>query len=196
VAAQLGARSTAVVSPLPGAKLLSEDYSQLLLNKAWKPGLGVTGADGIPAVQDGSNVIRTRTALKLSLWIPPWVDGEKVGVALKTVLEADPPYGATVTYTVGAAGNGFAGADLSGVIEKAFSEATKLVFDGQPLYYGEGGSIPLCNKFQELWPDAQVLVSGCAGVDSNPHGYNESLNLEYTGKFTALLVKVLEVLGK
>jgi acetylornithine deacetylase/succinyl-diaminopimelate desuccinylase-like protein len=196
IAAQLGAKSHAIVTPLPGAQLITEDKVQLLVNKAWKPGLAVTGADGIPSIQDGSNVMRARTALKLSLRIPPCVDANAVAAALKRGLEADPPYGAKVTYTPSAAGNGWKGTDLSGPIDEAMKAATKAVFGGIPLYYGEGGSIPLCNKFQELWPNAQVLVSGCAGTDSNPHGYDESLNLEYTGKFTALLIVFLSLISK
>lgn len=192
IAAQLGDRSHAIVSPLPGAELLSKDNAELLLAKAWKPGLAVTGCDGIPSVGDGSNVMRTRTALKLSLRLPPGVNAEVTAAALKRVLEADPPYGAKVTYTAVSAGNGWKGPDLSGKIDVAMREATRAVFGGVPLYYGEGGSIPLCNKFQELWPDAQLLVSGCAGTDSNPHGYDESLNLEYTGKFSALLILFLQ----
>jgi acetylornithine deacetylase/succinyl-diaminopimelate desuccinylase-like protein len=196
IAQQLGERCHAVVTPLPGAQLLTQDKAQLLVNKAWKPGLAITGADGIPSIQDGSNVMRARTALKLSLRIPPTVDGNTVAAALKRVLEADPPYGARVTYTPSSAGNGWKGADLSGNVDEAMKSATKAVFGGIPLYYGEGGSIPLCNKFQELWPDAQVLVSGCAGTDSNPHGYDESLNIEYTGKFTALLIVFLQLIAK
>jgi hypothetical protein len=80
---------------------------------------------------------------------------------------------------------------MTGRVDEAIRAATKAIFDSAPLYYGEGGSIPLCNKFQALWPEAQVLVSGCAGTDSNPHGYDESLNLAYTQKFCAFLALFL-----
>jgi acetylornithine deacetylase/succinyl-diaminopimelate desuccinylase-like protein len=192
IAEHLGDRSHEIVTPLPGAQLVTQDNAQLLVNKAWLPGLAVTGADGIPAIVDGSNVIRTRTALKLSLRIPPLVDAKVVAAALKKVLEADPPYGATVTYTASGAGNGWCGKDLDGKIGAAVEKATGAVFGAKPLYYGEGGSIPLLNKFQDLWPDAHFLVTGCAGVDSNPHGFNESLDLAYTGKFTAFLALLLK----
>jgi acetylornithine deacetylase/succinyl-diaminopimelate desuccinylase-like protein len=191
IADQLGEGSHAIVSPLPGARLVADDNAQLLVNKAWKPGLAVTGCDGIPSIQDGSNVIRTTTALKLSLRIPPGVESEKVGAVLKAVLEADPPYGAQVTYQVLGVGNGWWGPNMTGRVDEGIRAATKAIFDSAPLYYGEGGSIPLCNKFQALWPEAQVLVSGCAGTDSNPHGYDESLNLTYTQKFCTFLALFL-----
>jgi acetylornithine deacetylase/succinyl-diaminopimelate desuccinylase-like protein len=193
VAAYLGERSHEIVSRLPGAKLVTEDYGQLLINKAWKPGLAVTGCDGIPAIANGSNVMRKETSLKLSLRIPPFVEAEEVGAALKKVLENDAPYGAAVSYTVQGAGNGWCGPEFTPEMDRAIAFAAKEIFgkEAEPLYYGEGGSIPLCNKFQSLWPNAQTLVTGCAGTDSNPHGYDESLDLPYTGKFTALVAVLL-----
>ena len=196
VAAHLGERSHEIVSPLDGCKLLTTDNSQLLINKAWKPGLAVTGCDGIPPIASASNVMRTNTDLKLSLRIPPGVDAEALGKTLKSVLEADPPYGAKVTYDCSAAGNGWCGRDFSPEIDQVITEASMKIFGNKPAYYGEGGSIPLCNKFQELWPEAQTLVTGCAGTDSNPHGYNESLDLPYTGKFTAIVAAILAKLAQ
>ncbi|OHS94950.1 Clan MH, family M20, peptidase T-like metallopeptidase [Tritrichomonas foetus] len=187
IAAHIGDACHAIVSPLQGCKLVTEDNGQLLVNKAWIPGLAVTGCDGIPSIQNGSNVMRPKTALKLSLRIPPGVDAEKTAQALKETLEKDPPYGAKVSYTPVAAGNGWWGRDFDEKTDAALKKATKEVFGQDPLYYGEGGSIPLCNKFNELWPKAQIFVTGCAGVDSNPHGFDESLDIPYTTKFTALV---------
>lgn len=196
IANQLGERCVEIVQPLPGCKLITDDLAQLLINKAWKPGLAITGADGIPAVQDGSNVMRKNTTLKLSLRLPPGVDAEKAGLAMKKILEADPPYGAKVTFTLKGMGNGYFAKDYTEKVDKALAESTKAVFNAEPLYYGEGGSIPLCNTFHELWPTANILVTGCAGTDSNPHGYDESVNIPYTQKFTAFIASFIEKVGQ
>jgi len=190
IAAHLGQGSVEIVTLLPGAKYLSEDFGQLLLNKAWKPGLAVTGQRGLPIVEEGSNVIRPETALKLSLRIPPGVDAEKCQAAMKKILEADPPYGATVEFKPLGAGCGWYGKDFDPLLDAAIKKATKAAFGAEPLYYGEGGSIPLCNTFQELWGKAQIIVTGCAGPDAKPHGYDESLDLPYTGKFTAVVASI------
>lgn len=187
VAAHLGERAHEIVAPLEGAELLTTDNSQLLINKAWKPGLAVTGCEGIPSIAEASNVMRTNTNLKLSLRIPPGVDAVALGQTLKQVLEANPPYGAKVTYDANACGNGWSGKDFSADMTAAITDASMKVFGNKPAFYGEGGSIPLCNKFAALWPEAHTLVTGCAGTDSNPHGYNESLDLPYTGKFSAIV---------
>ena len=196
IAKQLGERCVEIVTLLPGAKHLSEDRGELLIGKGWKPGLAVTGADGIPSVANGSNVIRTRTSLKLSLRIPPGVKSEVVAEAMKKELERDPPYGAKVTYKPLGAGNGWFGRDFDEKTQKALDQSSIDVFGQKSLLYGEGGSIPLCNLLQELWPNAQLLVTGAAGTDSNPHGYDESLDLPYTSQFTASISLFLNNLSK
>lgn len=196
IAKQLGEASVEIVSPLPGAQLLSKDHGELLINKAWKPGLAVTGQSGLPIISEGSNVIRTSTGLKLSLRLPPGVDAEKALEAMKNELVRDPPYGAKVTFKPLGAGNGWNGRDFDAKTSAALEGASQEVFGQKPLYYGEGGSIPLCNKLQSLWPEAQIIVTGAAGTDSNPHGYDESLNIEYTGKFAAVFTKFLGDISK
>ena len=55
----------------------SHDRAEALLNRTWRPALSVVGADGLPAIADAGNVLRPRTSLKLSLRLPPTLDGAK-----------------------------------------------------------------------------------------------------------------------
>lgn len=187
IAKQLGENCVECVSLLDGSKHLDQDRGKLLLNKTWKPGLCVTGVDGVPSVQDGGNVMRTFTRLKLSLRIPPLVDGAKAAQALKKTLEENPPYGAKVSVSFDCNGNGWFGKDFDPKTDKIFNDISKTIFGKTPLLYGEGGSIPLCNTLQDIWPKSQIIVTGCAGPDANPHGYDESLDLPYTKKFSVCI---------
>ncbi|EAX94878.1 Clan MH, family M20, peptidase T-like metallopeptidase [Trichomonas vaginalis G3] len=196
IAKQLGEACVEIVQPVKGAQLLSTDLGQLLVNKAFKPGLAVTGQSGLPIISEGSNVIRTSTGLKLSLRLPPGVDAETALAAMEKELTRDPPYGAKVTFKSLGAGNGWFGEDFEPKVGSALEGASQDVFGQKPLYYGEGGSIPLCNTLQGLWPKAQIIVTGAAGTDSNPHGFDESLNIEYTGKFCAVFTKFLGEISK
>jgi acetylornithine deacetylase/succinyl-diaminopimelate desuccinylase-like protein len=191
IADQLGSQSVAIAERLEQSTLLYDNYADCLVAKAWKPGLAITGCDGIPAVSNGSNIIRTNTTLKLSLRLPPKVNSADIDRLLKDVLEKDPPYGAKVTYTSAGPGDGWFGKDFSSKVDQALKESTNEVFQSVPLYYGDGGSIPLCNFLSKLWPEADLLVTGCAGVDGNPHGFNENLDLGYTAKFTAFIASFL-----
>src|SRR5256885_3900921 len=47
------------------------DPVQALVKRTWEPTLSVTGAEGLPALQDAGNVLRPYTAFKLSLRLPP-----------------------------------------------------------------------------------------------------------------------------
>ena len=81
---------------LPGMTPMGGDLTDMILNRTWRPMLSVTGADGIPALSSAGNVLRPFTAVKLSLRLPPTLDAEAAGTTLKSLLEADPPYGAAV----------------------------------------------------------------------------------------------------
>ena len=53
------------------------DPTQALLNRTWRPTLSVTGVDGFPELKNAGNVLRPYTAFKLSLRLPPLVDGNE-----------------------------------------------------------------------------------------------------------------------
>ncbi len=69
-----------------------------LLNRTWRPTLSVTGVDGFPELKSAGNVLRPYTAFKLSLRLPPLVDGNEASLKLKTLLEDNAPYNAKVTF--------------------------------------------------------------------------------------------------
>ncbi|OHT07864.1 Clan MH, family M20, peptidase T-like metallopeptidase [Tritrichomonas foetus] len=191
-----GAHAADVCTLLPGSKLLTDDLTELLLKNTLKPGLAVTGADGIPSIQDGSNVMRPTTALKISLRIPPGIDATTAAEALKKELERDPPYGAKVEYKVSGAGTGWSNSEFQPKLAQALNTASNSVFNREPLFYGEGASIPLCSFLKKLWPQADIMVTGAAGPDANPHGYDELLNLTYTAKFGAAFSIILSEYAK
>ena len=85
---------------------MTRDHGEAVLNRTWRPFLSVIGADFIPAIKDAGNVLRPQTALKLSLRIPPLVDGRRATADRKRILEADPPHGANVSFEADKAATG------------------------------------------------------------------------------------------
>ena len=74
-AAQILGRMVHEKFPFHGAtQPIADDLTQLVLNRAWRPTLSVTGADGLPPLKSAGNVLRPHTDLKLSLRLPPTVD--------------------------------------------------------------------------------------------------------------------------
>ncbi len=54
-----------------GTTPMSEELTELVLNRTWRPALSITGAGGLPALADAGNVLRPKTAVKVSLRLPP-----------------------------------------------------------------------------------------------------------------------------
>ena len=172
------------------------DPVEVLLNRTWRPTLSVTGAEGLPPIGQAGNVLRPSTAFKLSLRLPPPVDGPGAAHTLKTLLEADAPYNARVTFVpdgrVGSEGaTGWDAPELSPWLERAMDAASRAHW-GAPLgYIGQGGTIPLMNLLQQGFPRAQMMVCGVLGPKSNAHGPNEFLHLDYGKRLTASVAQVL-----
>ena len=172
------------------------DPVQGLLNRTWRPTLSVTGVDGFPEMKSAGNVLRPYTAFKLSLRLPPLVDGNEASLKLKALLEDNAPYNAKVTFhadgRAGALGaTGWNAPELSPWLETALNEASQAHY-GAPLgYVGQGGTIPLMSMLQKGFPAAQMMVCGVLGPKSNAHGPNEFLHVGYGKKLTAAVSQVI-----
>jgi acetylornithine deacetylase/succinyl-diaminopimelate desuccinylase-like protein len=172
------------------------DPTQALLNRTWKPTLSVTGADGFPELKNAGNVLRPYTAFKLSLRLPPLIDGNEAALKLKALLEDNAPYNAKVTFApdgrAGAYGaTGWNAPSLAPWLEDALHTASQAHY-GEPCgYIGQGGTIPLMSMLQKSFPAAQMMVCGVLGPKSNAHGPNEFLHVPYGKKLTAAVAQVM-----
>jgi acetylornithine deacetylase/succinyl-diaminopimelate desuccinylase-like protein len=172
------------------------DPVQALLNRTWRPTLSVTGVEGFPDLGNAGNVLRPYTAFKLSLRLPPLVDGNEASLKLKALLEDNAPYNAKVTFQAdgraGALGaTGWNAPELSSWLETALNDAS-MAHWGAPLgYIGQGGTIPLMSMLQKGFPKAQMMVCGVLGPKSNAHGPNEFLHVPYGKKLTAAVAQVI-----
>ncbi len=172
------------------------DRVEALLNRTWRPTLSVTGAEGFPDLRSAGNVLRPYTAFKLSLRLPPLVDGAMAAQQLKTLLEDNAPYNARVTFEAEGRGapsgtTGWSAPDLSPWLETALNAASQAHY-GAPLgYMGQGGTIPLMSMLAKGFPKSQMMVCGVLGPRSNAHGPNEFLHVPYGKRLTAAVAQVM-----
>ncbi|WP_088283572.1 M20 family metallopeptidase [Ideonella sp. A 288] len=172
------------------------DPVEVLLNRTWRPTLSVTGVDGFPDLKNAGNVLRPYTAFKLSLRLPPLVDGHVASTQLKALLEDNAPYNARVTFhpdgRAGALGaTGWNAPTLAPWLARTLDEASRAHY-GAPLgYIGQGGTIPLMSMLQRGFPAAQMMVCGVLGPKSNAHGPNEFLHVPYGKRLTAAVAQVI-----
>ncbi|MFT5448234.1 MAG: acetylornithine deacetylase/succinyl-diaminopimelate desuccinylase-like protein [Gammaproteobacteria bacterium] len=168
-----------------------DDTVELILNRTWRAALEITGADGLPASADAGNVARPKTELKLSLRVPPTTDVEAATAAVKTILESQPPHGASVTFTPDTPGPGWESPPCADWLNDAMNEASSAYFGEPAAWMGEGGSIPFMGMLGEKFPQAQFLVTGVLGPNSNAHGPNEFLDLPTARRLTCCVALVL-----
>ena len=120
----------------------SHDIAELILKRTWRPALSITGAAGLPTLEQAGNVLRTSTALKLSMRLPPRCAADPAGEALKAALEAHPPYGAHVVFELEKSASGFDAPESAPWLAKAVEAASHAAFGKHAAMHGEGGSIP------------------------------------------------------
>ncbi|WP_199440516.1 M20/M25/M40 family metallo-hydrolase [Umezawaea beigongshangensis] len=164
--------------------LVSEDEAQLALNVGWKPTLSVTGADGLPKPDDAGNVLRPFTTLVLSFRLPPTADSAAALEALRTLLTTDVPHDAQVELSRVEHADGWNAPELAPWLRAALDDAGESVFDAPWRTVSLGGSIPFMGLLHAAYPDAQFLVTGAVGPDSNMHVPDESLNLAHAARIT------------
>ncbi|MEX0420732.1 M20/M25/M40 family metallo-hydrolase [Spiribacter pallidus] len=167
------------------------DTAELILNRTWRPALEVIGAEGLPASSEAGNVLRPRTALRLSLRLPPTVDGETATRAMAETLTDDPPQGARVQFHPGGSANGWNAPGFAGWLEDSLNASARRWFQREAVFMGEGGSIPLMNLLASRFPAARFLVTGVLGPGANAHGPNEFLHLPMARRLTGVVAEAL-----
>nr|WP_255783950.1 M20 family metallopeptidase [Lysobacter chinensis] len=185
---------TAVYDKFPlvdGLVPMNDDLAELVLNRTWRPALSVTGAGGIPSLDSAGNVLRPHTAVKLSLRLPPTLNGRKAGELLGETLLRDPPNGAKVSLELEKASAGWNAPAMSPWLERAIDTASREFYDAPAMYMGEGGSIPFMGMLGEKFPGAQFMITGVLGPHSNAHGPNEFLHIPMGKKVTACVARVI-----
>lgn len=173
-----------------GMKPVTNDLVELTLNRTWRPQLAITGAGGIPAIENAGNVLRPSTSLQVSLRLPPTTDGDSSYRLVKKILESDPPYGAKVRFN-GDGSTGWDAPPLAPWLERSIARSSKTYFGREAVYMGEGGSIPFMGMLGKKFPEAQFLITGVLGPGSNAHGPNEFLHVPTGKKLTACVAEVI-----
>ena len=175
-----------------GARPMGASAAERILARTWQPTLSITGIEGIPAPGSAGNVLRPYTAARLSLRLPPTVDGALASAAVKRALEADPPYGARVAFEAEFPGQGWNAPAFAPWLERAMNEASQSYWGRPAAFMGEGGTIPFMGMLGEKFPRAQFLITGVLGPGANAHGPNEFLHVPSAKRLTCAVARVLE----
>jgi len=174
-----------------GVQPQAKNNLERILNRTWRPALSVTGAEGLPSLESAGNVLRPYTSLKLSMRLPPTVDGEEATLKLKETLEADPPEGSRVRFEADHAASGWNAPEIAPWLGDSLETASQAAYGQSVMYMGECGTIPFMAMLCDFFPRAQFMSTGVLGPNSNAHGPNEFLHIPFARKLTSCVAQVL-----
>ena len=138
------------------------------------PPVTVLGID-CPAVVGSVGAIQPAAHARVSLRVPPGTDPDVAQDALIDHLRTVAPWHVQVEFQ-----RDFAGAPFTGPVDgpafQAMIDTMRTVYGKDVTLQGDGGSIPLCNVFQETFPDAEIMLLGVEEPLCCIHGSNESVD--------------------
>ena len=159
---------------LPGVKQIG---SGSILDRIWmKPSITVIGLDAVPVAQS-SNTMLPSIKAKISMRIAPGESPIDALNLLRSHLEANLPFGAKLQYGEVEQGKPFAD-ENQGWAKELASASLGAAFGETAVDIGIGGSIPFIADLIEVFPKAQILVTGVEDPDSRAHSPNESVHVD------------------
>jgi acetylornithine deacetylase/succinyl-diaminopimelate desuccinylase-like protein len=124
-----------------------------ILSRLWyQPSITVTGMD-IPNIRNASNTLVPSVRVRISARVAPGQTALEAFTAIEAHLLRHVPFGAEISIEDLDSGNPF-------LVE-----------------IGAGGSIPFIADLVEMFPAAQILITGVEDPESRAHSPNESLHL-------------------
>lgn len=147
-----------------------------IASRLWtKPAISVIGMD-VTSVAKSSNTLTPSCTAQISMRVAPGQNPREAADALAAHLEANAPFGAHVSVDIKEAGPAFkAGGDTPATIAARW--ALEEAWGSESVDIGVGGSIPFISDLNQVFPDAEILVTGVEDPDTRAHSQNESLHL-------------------
>ncbi|AXE54497.1 dipeptidase [Aurantimicrobium sp. MWH-Uga1] len=148
-----------------------------ILSRLWtQPSVTITGVD-FPSIENASNTLVPEISARISLRVAPGQQAQDAFDAFSGHAEEFLKSKAIFSITDVSTGEGFV-ADIQGWAAKSMQRCLSEAFGNECVEMGVGGSIPFISSFVDVFPGAQVLVTGVEDPDSCAHSPNESLDLD------------------
>jgi acetylornithine deacetylase/succinyl-diaminopimelate desuccinylase-like protein len=138
-----------------------------------RPAVTILGIDAPPVVGSAA-AIQPHAAARLNLRVPPGADAKAAQDALVRHLENAAPWGVRVRVDREADGEPFS-ATTDGPAYATLATVMEEVYGTAMTSAGQGGSIPLCNVFEDTYPDAEIVLLGVEEPACLIHAPNESV---------------------
>ena len=139
-----------------------------------QPALCVIGWDQRSRAES-ANALMPETCLRLSLRTAPGTDSEQCAQAVASFLQENVPFGAQIETEILECGPSYQ-AQVSPA-EKDMKWALSAAWDKEAVDIGCGGAIPMTADLAQVFPQADILITGVEDPATNAHSENESQDL-------------------
>lgn len=157
----------------PSVSLLG---SGSLAHRLWgRPAAAVLGIDA-PAISGIVHNLIPVARAHVSVRLAPGDEIEQAKAAIEAHLRSQELWGAEVRIDFAREGSPHL-IDASGAAFEAFRRSCEHTWGCAPVEPGSGGSLPLVAALAEVYPRADLLLTGICDPDSRPHCENESVHL-------------------
>lgn len=147
-----------------------------LADHIWRgTSITVVGMD-VPSVRSASWQLVPVARATVTMRIPPGQDPQAAAEALTHHLEANVPWGAKADIEVVDTSQPFE-TPPTGRYFRAHSRALADAWGVDPVYMGEGGSVPIVPLLAEVMPGIEVLLTGPGDEENAAHSLDESIDL-------------------
>ncbi|GGH57564.1 dipeptidase [Rothia aerolata] len=158
---------------LDSVELAGEDS---ITSRLWaQPAISIIGMDITP-VAEASNTINVTSTAKISVRLAPGQDPAQAHRLIEEHLKKNAPLGAQVQYRADDSGQPFQANTEEPSVGLALA-AMQESWQVEPVKSGMGGSIPFIADLKEVFPSADILITGIEDPDTRAHSANESLYL-------------------
>lgn len=166
-----------------------------LAARVWTmPAINVIGMDAT-SVADSANTIIPHCTFRLSIRTVPGSNAEETAQAVAAHLLAHAPFGCEVSTSIKELGPSYQ-ANLDREAVKELREALATAWGTEAVAIGQGGSIPFIAQFEEVFPAAEVVVTGVEDPATNAHSENESQSIPVLRNATVAEALLLQRLGE
>ena len=178
---------------LEGVESMGYSGFQNYINRIWKPQLSITGIDGLPSISKAGNVLLPFTEVTCSLRLPPSKPAQQTKLDIQKFFDqVKIPHNAKLSCNILKTGSGFECPSYSPSFLEIINKSGLETFGNPVHFYGVGGSIPFLNDIKNVFPKSQFIITGVLGPNSNAHGPDEMLHLDYLEKLVLALAKILK----
>ncbi|MGV1034867.1 MAG: dipeptidase [Microbacteriaceae bacterium] len=147
-----------------------------LMSRRWaQPTVTITGMD-LPSVAEASNTLIPVTSARISVRVAPGQPAAEAWEAVRAHLEAQPLWGAELSFSELDLGEAFL-VNTAGPHVERMRTALREGWNAEPAEIGIGGSIPFIALLAARFPQAEILVTAVGDPLSQPHSPNESQHL-------------------